>query len=84
MMSGKPAHLIHINIIIMSKHELVKSLKAEIRKVNRIIDQKIIYGQPYYLESRRHKFLTAQLRRITPPRTSIFGRSLSFASMFMF
>jgi len=67
----------------MSKHEIVKSLRAEIRKVNRIIDQKIIYGKPYYLESRRHRFLMSQLKRITPQRTSIFGRSLSFASMFM-
>ena len=67
----------------MSKHEIVKSLKQEIRKVNRIIDGRIIQGLPYYAESRRHKFLMSQLNRLSPKRESWFGRSLSFVSMFM-
>jgi len=70
--------------IIMTKHEIIKSLKQEIRRVNRVIDHKIIQGLPYYNESRRHKFLKAQLDRLAPPRQSWFGRSLSFVSMFMF
>ena len=68
----------------MSKHQIIKSLKHEIRKVNRIIDHKIIQGLPYYNESRRHKFLMSQLDRLAPKRQSWFGRSLSFVSMFMF
>ena len=67
----------------MSKHEIIKSLKQEVRKVNRIIDHRIIQGLPYYTESRRHKFLMAQLNRLSPKRESWFGRSLSFANLFM-
>ncbi len=68
----------------MSKYEIVKSLKHEIRKINYVIDQKIIQGMPYYRESRRHRFLTSQLSRLAPPKVSWFGRSLSFMAMFMF
>ena len=68
----------------MSKHEIIKSLKQEIRKVNRIIDHKIIQGLPYYAESRRHKFLMSQLNRLSPKRASWFSRPLSFVTMFMF
>lgn len=57
----------------MSKHELIKSLRAEIRKLNRIIDQKIILGVPYHDDSRRHKFLSAQLKHLIPPTTNWFG-----------
>jgi hypothetical protein len=67
----------------MSKHEIVRSLKSEIKKVNRIIDQKILMGAPYSLESRRHKFLTSQLKHLAPQGAGFFGRSLSFVSMFM-
>jgi hypothetical protein len=70
----------------MSKHQIVRSLRQEIRKLNRIIDQKIILGQSYYNESRRHKFLMSQLNRLAPS-TSLssgwFSRSMSFASVFM-
>lgn len=68
----------------MSKHQIIRSLRSEIRKINRVIDQKIIMGVPYTLESRRHKFLISQLNRLAPQRPSIFARSMSFASMFMF
>ena len=67
----------------MSKHEIIKSLKAEIKKINRVIDQKILMGAPYSVESRRHKFLTSQLRRLAPQGGSWFGRSMSFVSLFM-
>lgn len=68
----------------MSKNEIIRSLRYEIRKLNRIIDHKIIMGLSYGTESRRHKFLVAQLDRLTPRRISWFERSLSFASMFLF
>jgi hypothetical protein len=68
----------------MSKHEIVRSLRQEIRKMNRVIDMKIIQGLPYYNESRRHKLLILQLKRLIPERSSWFGRSMSFVSMFMF
>lgn len=66
----------------MSKHEIVKSLRTEIKKINRIIDQKILMGAPYALEARRHKFLTSQLRRLAP-REGWFERSMSYVSLFM-
>jgi hypothetical protein len=68
----------------MSKHDIVKSLRHEIRKINAVIDQKIIQGLPYHIESRRHKFLMSQMNRIAPKRSAWFGKSLSFVSMFMF
>lgn len=68
----------------MSKYEIVKSLKYEIKKINYVIDQKIIQGQPYYREARRHKFLISQLSRLAPQKQSWFSRGLSFASLFMF
>lgn len=67
----------------MSKHEIVKSLKSEIKKINRIIDQKILMGAPYSLESRRHKFLTSQLKHLAPQGNGFFSRSMSFVSMFV-
>lgn len=68
----------------MNKRELIKSLRSEIKKLNRVIDRKIILGLQYGDDSRRHKFLTMQLKRLTPPSISWFSRSLSFVSMFMF
>ncbi len=68
----------------MSKHQIVKSLRSEIKKINYVIDQKIIQGAPYSREARRHKFLISQLNRLTPQSTNWFSRSMSFAAMFMF
>jgi len=66
----------------MSKHQIVKELRREIAKLNRIIDMAIIRGVSYRDEARRHKFLVAQLARLQP-RRSIFS-SFNFAHMFMF
>jgi len=67
----------------MSKHQIVKELRREISKLNRIIDMAIIRGVSYRDEARRHKFLVAQLARLQPHRRSIFS-TLNFAHMFMF
>ena len=67
----------------MSKHQLVRSLRSEIKKLNRIIDRKIMLGLPYSDDSRRHKFLVLQLKRLTPARIGWFSRSMSFVSIFM-
>ena len=66
----------------MSKHQIAKSLKKEISKINRVIDMKIIQGLPYYQESRRHKFLTSQLKHLIPNNT--WFNTMSFSSLFMF
>jgi len=67
----------------MSKHQIVRSLRQEIKKINRIIDQKIIQGKSYYQESRRHKFLMSQLKHLSPQGSGLFS-GMSFVSMFMF
>ena len=67
----------------MSKHQIVKSLRSEIKKINYVIDQKILQGIPYSREARRHKFLISQLNRLTPPSSNWFARSMSFVTMFM-
>ncbi len=66
----------------MSKHQIVRELRREISKLNRVIDLAIIRGVSYRDEARRHKFLVAQLARLQPKR-SIFS-TLNFAHMFMF
>ncbi|MDB5238792.1 MAG: hypothetical protein JWO00_127 [Candidatus Parcubacteria bacterium] len=67
----------------MSKHQIVKSLRSEVKKINYVIDQKIIQGVPYSREARRHKFLISQLNRLAPQRSSWLSRSMSFVTMFM-
>ncbi len=46
----------------MSKNEYMKSLENELRKVNRLIDAKILEGKNYFIEARRHKFLLKQIK----------------------
>jgi len=66
----------------MSKYRLSKIVQAEINKLNQIIDLKIIRGESYKKESRRHKFLVSQLNglnrqssfRAAPPRAHWFTR----------
>ncbi len=61
----------------MSKNEYIKSLEKEIRKVNRIIDIKILQGKNYFIESRRHKFLKKQISRYGH-QTGFLTRVFSF------
>lgn len=67
----------------MSKYEIVKSLRGEIRKINRVIDRKIIMGMPYGTESRRHKFLLSQLNHLFPQRGSWLTRSMNYISLIL-
>jgi hypothetical protein len=67
----------------MSKHQIVKELRREISKLNRIIDLAIIRGVSYRDEARRHKFLVSQLNRLQPRRRSVFSM-FQFAHMFLF
>ncbi len=68
----------------MSKHQIIRSLRQEIKKINYTIDRKIINGMPYSQDARRHKFLVSQLSRLAPPRMNWFSRAMSFASVFLF
>ncbi len=61
----------------MSKHQVIRTLRHEISRLNREIDMRIIRGLSYRRESLRHKMLTSQLQRLT--RQSMFGRVFGFA-----
>jgi hypothetical protein len=48
----------------MSKHTLDKEIQKELRKLNDRIDRKIIKGQSFRVEARRHKELLVTLARL--------------------
>jgi hypothetical protein len=68
----------------MSKIELLKTVRKEIRALNRAIDIKIIQGLSYRDEARRHKFLLMQENHLAR-RTHMnwFGKMASMVSTFM-
>ncbi len=67
----------------MSKQQTVKVIRDELEKLNQEIDLSIIKGVSYKRKSLRHKFLTAQLSRLTPKRMW-FEKSFSFVNAFIF
>ena len=48
----------------MSKMSLMFSIRKELRKINDRIDSKIVRGESYDKEARRHKQLVIDLRRL--------------------
>jgi hypothetical protein len=68
----------------MSKHQAIRTIRAEIGRINREIDLRIIKGAPYRREALRHKVLMAELARLAPIRSNWFGKAASFATMFLF
>lgn len=68
----------------MSKHQAIRTIRVEIERLNREIDLRIIKGLSYRREALRHKFLMAQLARLSRAQSSWFGKSLRFVSTFMF
>jgi len=56
----------------MSKNQLTHSIAVELRKLNEVIDMKIVRGQAYRAEARRHKELLSRLNRANRER-SFFG-----------
>lgn len=66
----------------MSEIKLAGNIKKEIKKLNQVIDLKIIKGLPYKAEARRHKFLVSQFYGFyETSKTSWFKRTLhTFAS----
>ena len=65
----------------MSKSELTSELKAEINKVNQIIDRKIVRGLPYTKEARYHKNLLQRLAVLR--QKSLLARSMRYVGAFM-
>lgn len=68
----------------MSKNQTIKVIKMELEKINQEIDLKIIKGVSYVRESRRHRFLMSQLRRLSPSPMTWFGKSFRLISTSMF
>ncbi len=68
----------------MSKTTLAKTIKKELVALNWAIDMKIIKGQSYKQDARRHKFLIAQLQYLTreESRSSWFGRTAQMVTSF--
>jgi hypothetical protein len=54
------------------------SIRKEINKLNARIDQKIVKGETYDKEARRHKELVLQLRKLESEAS--LARTLSLAS----
>ena len=48
----------------MSRYQLQKTIKKELKDLNWRIDMKIVRGLPYRTEARRHKFLVMQFNRL--------------------
>lgn len=62
----------------MTKMSLARMINGELKKLNEQIDKKIVKGQSYFRESRRHRDLRLQLRRVESEAS--LTRSLSFVS----
>jgi len=65
----------------MSKQQAVRTIRAEIDRLNQEIDLCIIKGVSYRRLSMRHRSLMAKLARLSPRRLSWLG--LSFVSRFV-
>lgn len=64
----------------MSKHQALRVIKSEIKKLNQEIDIRIIKGLSYKDLSKRHKLLMSQLNNMTSH--SWFSRSFGFSFNF--
>ncbi len=67
----------------MSKQQTIRTIRAEIDRLNQDIDLKIIRGVSYRRESQRHKFLMSQLARLTP-RGNLLSWPMKLMHSFMF
>ncbi|MEQ1500215.1 MAG: hypothetical protein ABL917_02460 [Parcubacteria group bacterium] len=65
----------------MSKQNLERELKRELGVLNEVIDGKIIRGQSYAKEARRHKFVLSSLSNLRRARTNWMTRSFSTFSL---
>jgi hypothetical protein len=69
----------------MSRRDLIHTIYNEIQALNQEIDMKIIRGYPYRQESKRHKFLTAQLNSLArEQQRTWFQKASQVIATFMF
>jgi len=70
----------------MSKFVLEKKIQVELRKINEVIDFKIIQGQSYRREALRHRFLLnrlGDLHRLSKFHSNWFARSVNVVATFL-
>jgi len=70
----------------MSKFILEKNIQAELKKINDIIDLKIIKGLSYKREALRHRFLLyrlVDLHRVSKFHSNWFQRSVNIMATFL-
>lgn len=65
----------------MSKSEHKKAIEWEIKRLNTVIDQKIVRGLDYKVEAKRHLSLLKELKRCQPSFLG-FNKVFSFLSIF--
>ena len=68
----------------MSRHQTIRAIRAEIERLNRDIDLKIIRGINYAREARRHKYLMSQLSHLAPSRFGWVSSSFKLVRMSVF
>lgn len=47
----------------MTQHQYTKKIQSELRKLNERIDSKILRGEQYAEDSKRHKILLTRIRK---------------------
>jgi hypothetical protein len=70
----------------MSKHLLEKNIKSELKRINDVIDMKIVRGLPYKREALRHRFLLyrlGDLHRLSRFHSNWFQRSVNVIATFL-
>lgn len=70
----------------MSKIVLEKNIKSELKKINEVIDMKIIRGMSYRREALRHRFLLyrlGDLHRLSKFHSNWFQRSINVVATFL-
>ncbi len=65
----------------MNRGQIQKEIKGEIKRINKVIDQKIVRGSPYTREARYHKILLARLFILK--QSSMLARSMRMVTSFM-
>lgn len=64
----------------MSKKQIQSAIAKELEKLNQKIDIKILEGESYRRDARRHKLLLSQMKQLR--RREWFTRSFSYLSLF--
>ena len=66
----------------MNKNELKKAIEFKIKKLNKIIDHKIINGFSYHVEAQKHLSLLRLLKKYESGWN--FSKAMSYVSLFFF